>query len=255
MNAVTPVKATPQKAPPVTDSPGTWRHPRLDEITRRRDATTFSEKNVRKIATNVSFLLALWLARAVVSSYLSPQLVAASTRTYLVWAYYLLQAPPLANMALALLPLFRARDDLDDIPLSSAQRKLLGLPPSSRPATPNAAVYSTPPRYSRTPSVGGSVASNRSYNSSPLSGKGSPAPYSPSASPSKFLGSLGSSGRRSSFGTSTSLGAGPAAASSLFSDSASPSPSAGKRTSVGLNNKWLYERGRRSSSGAFAPLR
>jgi nucleoporin POM34 len=182
--------------------------------------------------------------------------VAASTKTYLIWAYYLLQAPPLANMALAMLPLFRARDDLDDIPLSSAQRKLLGLPPSSRPATPNAAGYSTPPRYTKTPSVGGSVASNRSYNSSPLSGKGSPAPYSPTASPSKYMGSLGSSGnRRSSFGTSTSLGAGPAAASSLFSDPASPSPSAGKRTSVGLNNKWLYERGRRSSSGAFTPLR
>lgn len=183
--------------------------------------------------------------------------MAAATRTYLSWAYYLLQTLPLANIGFAMLPLFRADDDLADIPLSSAQRKLLGLPPSSRPATPNA-TYSTPPRYTRTPSVGGSVASNRSYNSSPLSGKGSPAPYSPTASPSKFAGGgLGSSGanRRSSFGSPGPLGNGPAASSSLFSDPATPSPSAGKRTSIGLNNKWLYERGRRSSGSGFSPLR
>lgn len=73
MSTITPVKATPQKAPPVTDSPGTWRHPRLDEITRRRDATTFSEKNVRRIATNVVFVLGLWLAHALAKSYIHPQ--------------------------------------------------------------------------------------------------------------------------------------------------------------------------------------
>src|SRR5690349_3925204 len=76
MSTITPVKATPQRAaaPPPTDSPGTWRHPRLDEITRRRDATTFSEKNVRKIATNVAFLLGLWMTAALARTYLSPQL-------------------------------------------------------------------------------------------------------------------------------------------------------------------------------------
>lgn len=158
-----------------------------------------------------------------------------------------------------MLPLFRAADDLSDIPLTATQRKLLGLAPSSRPATPNAA-YSTPPRYSRTPSLAGSVASNRSYNSSPLSGKGSPAlggnssglSYSPAGSPSKLIGGLNNN-RRSSFGSASPLG--ERSGSSLFPDPTSPSPSAGKRTSVGLNNKWLYERGRRSSGGAWSPLR
>ena len=56
----TPAKATPVKGAPVTDSPGTWRHPRLDEITRRRNTTTFSEKNVRQVAYNVAALLMLW---------------------------------------------------------------------------------------------------------------------------------------------------------------------------------------------------
>jgi nucleoporin POM34 len=59
----TPVKTTTIGGPPVTDSPGTWRHPRLDEITRRRNATTFSEKNVRQIAYNVIALLGFWSAQ------------------------------------------------------------------------------------------------------------------------------------------------------------------------------------------------
>ena len=181
---------------------------------------------------------------------MSPQ-----TRTYLGWAYYLLQMIPLANIGFAMLPLFRATDDLNDIPLTAAQRKLLGLAPSSRPATPNAA-YSTPPRYSRTPSVAGSMASNRSYSSSPLSGKGSPAlganTSSPAGSPSKLIGAFNNN-RRTSFGSGSPLG--ERSGSSLFPDPTSPSPSAGKRTSVGLNNKWLYERGRRSSGGGLSPLR
>ncbi|KAK6219788.1 nuclear pore complex component [Colletotrichum tabaci] len=250
----TPVRSTPQKSTPIVDSPGTWRHPRLNEITRRRNATTFSEKNVRRIALNIGFLLSLWLSQILTKSYIPAQWLSAPLRSYLGWAYYLVQLFPLANIGMAMLPLFRSEDDLSDIPLTPAQRKLLGLPPSSTAATPDA-VYSTPPRYSRTPSLAGSPASNRSFSGSPLSGRGSPAlgsslngqSYSPSPlnnSPSKFSASLNSN-RRSSFGSSTNLGV--STSSSLFPDPGTPSPSAGKRTSVGLNNKWLYERGRRSS--------
>ncbi|KAJ0388046.1 hypothetical protein COL922a_001029 [Colletotrichum nupharicola] len=248
----TPVRSTPQKTAAIVDSPGTWRHPRLNEITRRRNATTFSEKNVRKIAYNIAFLL---------DNRINPSL-----RSYLGWAYYAIQLFPLVNIGMAMLPLFRPADDLADIPLTPAQRKLLGLPPSATAATPDA-VYSTPPRYSRTPSLAGSPASNRSFSGSPLSGRGSPAlgssfngqSYSPSplnGSPSKFSASLNSN-RRSSFGSSTNFGAstnsnlGASTASSLFPDPGTPSPSTGKRTSVGLNNKWLYERGRRSSGGSW----
>jgi nucleoporin POM34 len=63
----TPVKATPTKGSPVTDSPGTWRHPRLDEITRRRNATTFSEKNVRQLAYSVAGIMAIWLVRSLIN--------------------------------------------------------------------------------------------------------------------------------------------------------------------------------------------
>ncbi|KAK1766214.1 NPCC-domain-containing protein [Phialemonium atrogriseum] len=250
----TPVK----RAPVVTDSPGNWKHPRLAEITRRQGRTVFSEKNVKTIAYNFATLTLLWVLGLVVKLNVPSGLLNASLKAYISWGYMLLQAIPLVNIALALLPLARRQDDLSDIPLTPAQRKLLGLPPNSAPPTPNSA-YSTPPRYSRTPSLAGSAASNKSYNSSPLSGNGSPAserrhggsPYSP-ASPllqKAVTGGMGGA-RRPSFGSASPLGASTAA--SLFGDSpGTPSPAGGKRSSVGLNNKWLYEKGRRTSSSAF----
>lgn len=182
-----------------------------------------------------------------------------STKGYLCWAYYTLQLIPLINIGIAVLPLFRKTDDLSDIPLTPAQRKLLGLAPSSAPATPGS-VYSTPPRYSRTPSMAGSAGSKASYSSSPLSNAGSPAsggrlggsPYSPVASPllQKAVTGGVNGARRSSFGSPSALGA--STMSSLFPEApGTPSPTSGKRTSVGLNNKWLYEKGRRTSGNTW----
>lgn len=184
--------------------------------------------------------------------------VSAELKTYIAWTYLALQLIPVINIVIALLPLVRQQDDLADIPLTAGQRKLLGLPPSSIPPTPNSAI-STPPRYSRTPSLAGSAASNKSYTSSPLSGNGSPAsdrrlsgsPYSATASPlfQKAVGGGFGGGRRSSFGSPSQLGA--STATSLFGGDVpgTPSPLAGKGSSVGLNNKWLYERGRKRASG------
>ena len=171
---------------------------------------------------------------------------------------------PLFNIARAVLPLFRTEDDLVDIPLTPAQRQLLGLPPSSTPATPGSA-YSTPPRYTRTPSHSGSPASLRSYSNSPTPNLGSPGPMnnSPMAKSPLFQKATGNTmggGRRSSFGSPSSLGAsfgastlGASTATSLFGGEgpATPTPTAGKRSSVSLNNKWLYEKGRRSSGNAW----
>lgn len=259
----TPTRSTPVKPSPAsaTDSPGTWRHPRLNEITRRREATTFSEKNIRRIAYNTLALLSLWAIRAVVKLYISPQSFSPAARLYMSWAWTVVQIVPLAQIALACTPLLRARDEMTDIPLTAAQRKLLGLAPAT--ASPVAAaatadlVFSTPPRYSRTPSMAGSVGSRGSYGS-PLSGRGgSPfqnsttgSPFSPPVDspllPKSGNALFGGNNRRSSsgspFSASTSL--------NLLGDPASPSP-AGKRTSVGLNSKWLYEKGRRSSGSAW----
>ncbi|KAL2257200.1 hypothetical protein VTK26DRAFT_518 [Humicola hyalothermophila] len=286
----TPAKSTPVKqvgtaGSAVNESPGNWKHPRLAEITRRQNKTIFSEKNLRQIVYNAGALVGIGAVRQIVLPYVPAQLFPRELRQHSTWIYAALIIIPLINIALALLPLVRPKDDLSDIPLTPAQRKLLGLPPSSKPATPNS-VYSTPPRYSRTPSLAGSPASIKSYASSPLSNLASPGSgpytskltgtspakhYSPSAvSPllQKAVGggavATGGNPPRTTFGSPSPLGAstsssifGASTASSLFGGDSpttpsTPTPAAtGKRSSVGLNNKWLYEKGRRNSSNSW----
>lgn len=191
-----------------------------------------------------------------------------SGKWYTWWAFAAFYTLPLWNIAIACQPLVRAKDDLADIPLTPAQRKLLGLPPSSKPATPDTK-YSTPPRYSRTPSIAGSTG-KQTPTSSPLSASGSPllingSPYSPVVSP-LLQKAVGYSPRRSisqgshsplnasTFNASTtSFNASTTSfASSIFSEPpATPSPPGGKRSSVGLNNRWLYERSRKSSGNVW----
>ncbi|EDN02715.1 conserved hypothetical protein [Histoplasma mississippiense (nom. inval.)] len=150
--------------------PGTWRHPQLKEIVRRQNASTFGDRNVKKIALNGGSMLNI-------PTY--PDLVLLAIRLLL-----------LLNIVVALYPLYRPKDDLSDIPLTPSQRSLLGLDPShSAPATPGSK-YVTPPRYRL--SSGSRTASPISPSSSPLSGRsGSQStgksqdgfPYSPSPSP------------------------------------------------------------------------
>ncbi|KAI0169607.1 NPCC-domain-containing protein [Hypoxylon sp. FL1284] len=265
--------STPKRqavATPVTDSPGTWRHPRMQEIIRRQEAATFTDQNLRRIAVNVAVLLAVVLVHGLLARVLPSR----RAFPYLVWyysryAYWAVLAVPLFNIGANLLPLVRTKDDLSDIPLTPSQRKLLGLPPSSAPPTPGS-VYSTPPRFSRTPSISGSAGSKRSFSSSPrspFSNQGSPVGGSGGGNGPTNLGGLGlqsspllqkamNGARRSSLGSPSPMGAsmGASTGTSFFGgvpDSPSPTPPAAKRSTLGLNNKWLYERGRdrRSSSG------
>jgi nucleoporin POM34 len=157
------------------------------------------------------------------------------------------------NILVALIPLVRRKDDLSDIPLTPAQRSLLGLGPSATPPTPGSQ-YITPPRYPRS-STPLSSTPNSTYSNSPASGRASPSqatpskgsPYTPNASPllHKAIGGGMAGARRSSYGSPSPLGP---AASSL--GPSTPSPSTGKGASVGLNSKWLYERGRRNSGNS-----
>ena len=300
--------ATPNRTPtaPVQESPGTWRHPRLAEIYKRQEAFTFTEKNLTRIAMNVCALVALFglkVLAARVFSWNLPELCVFSlpdpdpqplttlgfdpgttssnsslTFRLATWAwrlFLLIFFVPLYNILSNCSPLLRNKDDLSDIPLTPGQRRLLGLPPSSRPPTPGSA-YSTPPRFSRTPSVG-SASSRRSFSTSPVSNRGSPVrsggygngngSWSGSLSGSSFAG-IGSpsspllqkamnGARRSSIGSlgspSPSLGA-SLGASLFVPDSPSPNPAAGKRSSIGLNSKWLYEKGRERRASGNARL-
>lgn len=144
-------------------------------------------------------------------------------------------------------------DDLLDIPLTPSQRTSMGLKPSadrSAYASP-ASAYVTPPRYNRsTPRSSFSTTGER-----PLLGSGSPGLAQSlirSASGTGYSPGLSSSAnKRASFGGGSPFD------SSLFRESGSsapgtPTPATGK-ASVGLNNKWLYEKRRDSPrSGMFA---
>ncbi|KAL1903189.1 hypothetical protein Sste5346_000474 [Sporothrix stenoceras] len=279
----TPSKAAPS-TPTVTDSPGNWRHPRMDEITRRRAATVFTETNLKTFVYNILALVAVYLlghASGVPFTQLRRFGHSIIPQQYSSMLATVINTVLVLNMVRSLLPLFRKPDTLSDIPLTPSQRKLLGLPTLKSSATPNA-VYTTPPRYTRTPSVSGSAASiaaathgsgnsteasfSKSFTGSPISGS----PLFPKTRPANSGVSSGSrpgspfsptspfqTARKASFGSPGTLGGSTGAApnaGSLFSDSTmsslpgTPSPT-GKRLSMGLNNKWLYEKGRRSSSG------
>ena len=174
----------------------------------------------------------------------------------------LLRALLLASAALTLLPLTRTPDPCYDIPLTPSQRQLLGLPPLNRaPTLQEKEAYVTPPRYSRTPTP----------RSTPTPGSGTPTGTggwrSASGSP-LTLASASASGQRDSsrrvvpqqrrLSYSNSPRGSPLSISEFDSLGGTiNSPSAGgglmskkegqMRASVGLNSKWLYEKGRRAS--------
>lgn len=161
---------------------------------------------------------------------------------------------------MALVPLLK-KDDFSDIPLTPGQRKLLGLPASSAPPTPGSQ-YATPPKYARTQtplSNSGSPTPRSIYSDSPLSGKGSPvagsltgSPFSPIASPllHKAMGGGLNMPRRQSYGSNSPLGMSVSKMSLSSEMPGTPSPSGVRGASVGLNNRWLFEKGRRNSGSS-----
>ncbi|KAF2465223.1 uncharacterized protein BDR25DRAFT_270749 [Lindgomyces ingoldianus] len=244
---------------------GKWRHPKFNEITRRQYATTFDERNVRQLVINgllltgsfsfFSVLSQLVLLRAIangVSNFISKM-------PYNAWYIWVIRFLFVANMIIALMPLIRRYypDEIVDIPLTPSQRQAMGLDPNvSTPHTPGSAYaspnYVTPPRYQKS-----TPRSSFSAPHSPLSG--SPAalgkstsnsPFSPSTGSPLFQKAVGggSATRRLSYDSRGSPMSG-----SFFGESSSsnvpgtPTPGMGK-ASVGLNNKWLYEKRRDSPS-------
>ena len=175
------------------------------------------------------------------------------------YVFSLLQILFAINIFAALMPVIGPKDDLSDIPLTPAQRKLLGLKPTSTPPTPGS-TYSTPPRYARTPLSGSpaSRASDGSYSASPLSRKASPSSltmlnnsdFSPNASP-LLQKAVSNGSRRGSYGSPSPLGM---SVSRLGEgkEQGTPSPLGAtgrqKGASVWLSQKWLYDKRRGSGN-------
>ncbi|KAH6638822.1 nuclear pore complex component-domain-containing protein [Boeremia exigua] len=261
LSMAAPATPTPRSPQQLHTPNGTWKHPQFDEITRRQYATTFDEHNVKVVVANAGLLAASFLANAVTAKVKLLDYAAAPVNALLThvpysdWAVLALRLFFAVNVVSALLPLVRRYypDDIVDIPLTPSQRSSMGLKPSAS-ATPGSAyaspAYVTPPRYSRsTPRSSFSAHGDR-----PLLGSGSPGSgLGRSASGASYSPGLsGSANRRSSYGGASPFN------SSLFGDSAAssgpgtPTPATGK-ASVGLNNKWLYEKRRDSPrSGMFA---
>lgn len=268
----TPVTPAAQKTFEPTPT-GKWRHPQFDEITRRQYATNFDDRNVRQIIWNGGFLIGSFLLKQVTVKW-SPLRVltsplfglAKSFPSSVWWLTTAIRLLLLLNIVIALLPLFRRylKDDITDIPLTPSQRQAMGLNPnaSPTPTTPGSGNYVTPPRYQKsTPRSSLSNQGDRTASGSPLSGSqrgnlgksSSNSPFSPSSGSPLFQRAVSSSSRRMSFDRQSPL------SNSLFGESSSsntpstPTPSTG-RASVGLNNKWLYEKGRPSPRSSFYAL-
>ncbi|PVH79573.1 nuclear pore complex component [Cadophora sp. DSE1049] len=252
MRPSTPVaQSTPSSSTPVT---GTWRHPKLDEIVRRQNASNFTAANVKKITYNAGGLAIIFFMSKLLWYFLPGLFHPGKVFAYADWVYYFIQLVFVFNIMMACMPLVRTTDEITDIALTPAQRKLLGLPPSSAPPTPGSQ-YVTPPRYARTTPVGGSPGARGSYSGSPLSGKGSPnasttgLPFSPNSSPllQKAMGGGMNGTRRASYGSPSPLG--PSLSRVGSETPGSPSP-ASKTGGLGLNSKWLYDKGRRNSGSS-----
>lgn len=255
----------------------------MDEIVRRQNASCFNPGDARIVVLNLAVIVLTFIAQPYLSSCVTNDhsqlsfstltnsrmpIQAIRNTPYADYILHTLRLGLLINMAITLAPLFRRPDACEDIPLTPQQRHALGLPPMSRPATPQEeAQYVTPPRYSRSATPRSSVGSVGSFadslrvqaRGSPLSGRGSPldasmnspfgsarrgsgsgSPFSASPLKDKMLnnselgrrGSLGGSPRGSPLGGD-------------FDSLGSPSAKGG-RASVGLNSKWLYQKGRAS---------
>ena len=248
----------------VSSTPGQWRHPRMDEVVRRQNANSFDAGNMRIIV----FHIALIAASFILPQYVLPNVLTMLVDPFYTYILWLLRAFCATCIGHALLPLALKQDACEDIPLTPQQRQMLSLPPMSRPVTPQEQEqYVTPPRYSRsaTPNSGSSARSLsdslRVARGSPLSGRGSPldaslriegspfgssqrpgsdSPYSqsPLAAPR-----LRSAVRRQSSGSPR---ASPLDIKEFEAAGSAANPAKSNRASVGLNSKWLYERGRGS---------
>ena len=157
------------------------------------------------------------------------------------------------------------KDNFTDIALTPSQRALLGLDPNAAPPVTPTTQYITPPRYARTstPRTHSPGSRSGSNSDSPISWKPSPSlgpagsgsPFSPPAIPTwqKPFEESRDTTRRHSYGSPSPLGLGRGwKDASVLGTPSTPSPSAGRGSSVALNSRWLYER-RKVSPGSRMP--
>ncbi|KAL7274956.1 hypothetical protein RUND412_002110 [Rhizina undulata] len=238
--------STTYRSPSSTPT-GSWRHPAMEEVTRRNSARAFTDVTFHRLSLNGIAFFSTFLAEAIashidVASYLPPSPLIKTYGAYFLWFLRLLF---IFNIFESLMRLLRPADEFTDLPLTPTQRKLLGLNPDS-PLSENARLASaiTPPRYPKsTPtSRSGSPSFGASTSSPTMQRKAASTPPPMTPSPLRMGGGFGdrmSSSTGSGFG---SLGAG------------SPIRVGGK-SSLTLGNKWVYEKNiQRKGDGRWTAL-
>ncbi|KAI1005146.1 hypothetical protein K3495_g3067 [Podosphaera aphanis] len=211
---------------PLTPQAGTWKHPKLDEIVRRQEASTFSKQNIKNILYNIlGIMVTHYSARELPGTFLYDR--------YAGYIVSLIQLALMYNIVVAFLPLFRQTDKFTDISLTPAQRKLLGIYPVAVAPTPESE-YSTPPRYQRT--------------STPLSG--SPINWGKARLSENETRSPRSIPAGSQFSPLGRFDGNQCLNSTPRVVEAPGTPSPKPKGSTLLNSKWLYDKGRRNSGSS-----
>jgi nucleoporin POM34 len=155
---VTPNAALPPK--PTTVPTGNWEHPCLETIRNR----TFDKKEaVRKVLFNmVAYLVLHKTISLFLSQYARAESYLGSLESYSVISenlIFLLRLVFIYNIVWNAYKLLKPADTFEDLPLTASQRKLLGLPESSKAIDPSKAI--TPPKYLK------STVPNRYYYAGP----------------------------------------------------------------------------------------
>lgn len=229
-----------------------------DQVRRRRHAQSHSKcrspagylHRTCNYSINVCYLLVVELVFLYMLTWCRvpkswSTLVASYYLSIALWTIRLLFT---ALIGVQCLPLFRKEDPCEDIPLTPAQRQLLGLPPMTRPMTPQELDQTvTPPRFSRSNTPRSASSTQVNVSGSPLSERSAlldSASRSP-ANGSPYSPQLRSGGERRRL-SYTSNRSSPLSISEFDAAGSVSTPTKGTRASVGLNNKWLYEKGRAS---------
>ncbi|KAK6498724.1 hypothetical protein TWF481_011299 [Arthrobotrys musiformis] len=139
-------------------TPGSWKHPKLDEVLRRQDARSFSDRRVSRALKNAA---ALGTTFVVTHLFYSSRIYSGLPRNdvtgvFYLGVYYLIFIVRVIfayNVAFAIIGPLLGPDPMIDIPLTNDQRSSLSLPPTPQSTATNnpadVSHYITPPRYNR----------------------------------------------------------------------------------------------------------
>ncbi|ANB15516.1 hypothetical protein AWJ20_3144 [Sugiyamaella lignohabitans] len=176
---------------------GTWEHPSMKEIRKR---TVNKELVLSRVLKNVAALVILSGAESVTKRVLnnfswSSELIESQSLgdaikyvKYFIWLVYVLL---IYNIVTGVSQFIKPQEKFDDLPITSSQRKLLGLP-----ASPNSATSSpSPPRYLKSSpqarvSPRGSSPLSRTSTASSSSSQASVSPLAKISTPSRSGTSL-----------------------------------------------------------------